>query len=216
MIAVEVQGEAVPQGSMSAIPFHRPCPKCKRDEGGNVTAACGRGRMCVGGRELGANVMHGNADEVKAWRREVGHAVERQLDHVARGRVPVDDVNLVAWARSRPCAAGGHVTLGARIAVERPKGHWTSKPGILSSEGERNPEPWHKPDIDKLERALLDALTGLVYTDDAQVTTLVVEKTWAAWGEQPGTVLWLAPGRHLVAVATLIEARRPRTTGSLF
>jgi len=33
-----------------------------------------------------------------------------------------------------------------------------------------------KPDLDKLERAVLDALTGICYQDDSQVTVLHAEK----------------------------------------
>ena len=36
-----------------------------------------------------------------------------------------------------------------------------------------------KPDIDKLARAILDALTGIVFEDDSQVTTLVC---WKGFG----------------------------------
>lgn len=36
-----------------------------------------------------------------------------------------------------------------------------------------------RPDIDKLARAALDAMTGVLYKDDAQVTTLVVSKRYA-------------------------------------
>lgn len=35
-----------------------------------------------------------------------------------------------------------------------------------------------RPDIDKLARALLDALTGVGYHDDAQVVELTVEKSY--------------------------------------
>lgn len=35
------------------------------------------------------------------------------------------------------------------------------------------------PDIDKLTRAALDALTGIAYADDAQVTLLLARKRWA-------------------------------------
>jgi len=38
--------------------------------------------------------------------------------------------------------------------------------------------PTVKPDIDKLTRALLDALTGVGYVDDAQVVKLLVEKVY--------------------------------------
>lgn len=42
----------------------------------------------------------------------------------------------------------------------------------------KRPLPTVKPDGDKLLRALLDALTGTVFEDDAQVTDLVVGKRY--------------------------------------
>lgn len=36
-----------------------------------------------------------------------------------------------------------------------------------------------RPDIDKLERALLDALTGIIYKDDSQVTEMHTLKVYA-------------------------------------
>jgi Holliday junction resolvase RusA-like endonuclease len=42
-----------------------------------------------------------------------------------------------------------------------------------------------KPDLDKLARNCQDALTGVVWTDDAQVTSLVVRKHYCAAGELP-------------------------------
>lgn len=38
--------------------------------------------------------------------------------------------------------------------------------------------PTVKPDLDKLTRALLDALIGVAYEDDAQVTQLRIEKLY--------------------------------------
>ena len=35
-----------------------------------------------------------------------------------------------------------------------------------------------RPDIDKLARAVLDALTGIVWVDDDQVVELVCRKRW--------------------------------------
>lgn len=40
-----------------------------------------------------------------------------------------------------------------------------------------------RPDIDKLARACLDALTNIIYVDDNQITTLVVIKEY---GDKPG------------------------------
>ena len=43
-----------------------------------------------------------------------------------------------------------------------------------------------RPDIDKLVRAVLDALTGIAYEDDSQVVKLDVSK---AYGLQPGVTV---------------------------
>src|SRR4030095_5676740 len=42
-----------------------------------------------------------------------------------------------------------------------------------------------RPDIDKLTRALLDPLKGIVWGDDSQVCYLTVNKVYA-WDKQPG------------------------------
>lgn len=41
---------------------------------------------------------------------------------------------------------------------------------------------WHskKPDLDKLVRAVQDALTGIIYKDDGQVCRLTANKNYAA------------------------------------
>ena len=53
------------------------------------------------------------------------------------------------------------------------------------------PPHTRKPDLDKLVRAILDALSGLIYTDDNQVTCVNSSKRTAAIGEQPGVfILW--------------------------
>ena len=55
--------------------------------------------------------------------------------------------------------------------------------------------PTVRPDLDKLARAMLDALkTGGAYGDDGQVTKLLVSKRYQHDGEQPGAyvALWEA------------------------
>ena len=42
-----------------------------------------------------------------------------------------------------------------------------------------------RPDIDKLGRAILDALSGVIFCDDSQVVDLTLSKRLAAIGEQP-------------------------------
>jgi Holliday junction resolvase RusA-like endonuclease len=58
-------------------------------------------------------------------------------------------------------------------------------------------QPDAKPDVDKLARALLDAITGVVIRDDAQVIDLQLRKLYD--DEQPGVfvnVLELPGGRR--------------------
>jgi len=38
--------------------------------------------------------------------------------------------------------------------------------------------PYPPPDIDKLERAILDSLTGILYTNDKQVTSVIKSKRY--------------------------------------
>lgn len=46
--------------------------------------------------------------------------------------------------------------------------------------------PDRKPDVDKLARACLDALTGVVFKDDSQVVKLDASKAYAVGDQQPG------------------------------
>lgn len=61
-------------------------------------------------------------------------------------------------------AAGG-VTLGLKFFLKRPKAH-SGKNGLRLSAPQTHTT---KPDIDKLLRCVMDALTGIAYLDDAQV-----------------------------------------------
>lgn len=47
----------------------------------------------------------------------------------------------------------------------------------------RRARPFVKPDLDKLVRAILDALTGAAFHDDAQVTSITARKEY---GPSPG------------------------------
>ena len=55
--------------------------------------------------------------------------------------------------------------------------------------GKETPPHISRPDLDKLVRGVLDPLTGVVWSDDAQVTRLVAEKRYAGDGEQPRAVI---------------------------
>lgn len=82
----------------------------------------------------------------------------------------------VGWAarevyKGPPYTGGVH--LGLWFYMPRPRSHYL-KSGALRDDA----PPAHvvKPDVDKLVRAVLDALTGVVYVDDNQVVSVEATK----------------------------------------
>ncbi len=51
-----------------------------------------------------------------------------------------------------------------------------------------------KPDIDKLARAVCDALTGIAYADDSQIVSLTVSKRYATDGAVSGCKIAITDG----------------------
>ena len=75
------------------------------------------------------------------------------------------------------------VTVSASFCFSRPKSHYRTgkKSGIL-----RDDAPYKKagkPDLDKLQRAIFDAMTGIVYKDDSQIWCVDADKTYS---DEPG------------------------------
>lgn len=75
---------------------------------------------------------------------------------------------------SRPLLEGP-VVVRARFTWPRPKSHRSSSGGLRPAAPFAKTTP---PDIDKASRALLDALTGVVFRDDAQVVRLDAGKSF--------------------------------------
>lgn len=105
---------------------------------------------------------------------------------------------LVAWEAAREFGKAdipkGPVYVTITFSVPRPKSHYDSKGNLK----------WNapifsitKPDVDKLERGILDALTGICWKDDAQVAMLHSWKKYTSFADgqsgRPGafiTVEW--------------------------
>lgn len=73
---------------------------------------------------------------------------------------------------------GGGVRVQAEFFFARPKGHFGSgrNAGKLKESAPSRPTSRSAGDIDKLVRAVLDALTGVAFKDDSQVTCLSASK----------------------------------------
>lgn len=97
-----------------------------------------------------------------------------------------------AIATEARSAMGERETIAGPVGVEvafywrRPQGHWHTP---LHGAGIRETAPtWHatKPDIDKLARAVLDAITAVAIRDDSQVVELIVHKRYETATEPIG------------------------------
>ena len=95
--------------------------------------------------------------KTRIWEHEIRHAVTQQ------------------WG---PVTTDEPLCVDLTFCLPRPKAHYNAK-------GEVKPRalalyPRSKPDLDKLTRTVLDALTALVYRDDSQVCRVVAMKEYAA------------------------------------
>lgn len=121
---------------------------------------------------------------------------------VFTGRVAMVDDNkqgLAAWrtpvtlrcrqAMSRRAPLDGPVRVDIVFYLKRPAGHYGTgrNAGILKPSAPLFPSV--KPDLDKLERATMDALTaGGAFTDDARVVALSSTKVYAD-AHDPGATI---------------------------
>jgi Holliday junction resolvase RusA-like endonuclease len=78
------------------------------------------------------------------------------------------------------------VSLRAVFVFGRPATHYRT--GRFAGEVKPGAPGWKKttPDLDKLVRALGDALSGVVIRDDRQIVDLAVTKIW---GQNPGVTV---------------------------
>lgn len=97
----------------------------------------------------------------------------------------------------------GPVYVGVTVFFSRPKGHFGTgkKAGILKASAPILPISHKLGDADKHARVVLDALTGVCFADDSQVTSLMVDKFYMEGDDQPGAhvrVRSMGTGKGLV------------------
>ena len=107
------------------------------------------------------SMVESSSERVKTWRADVREAATRGVE---------DGL----WLLER-----GPVAVTIDFYLARPKGHYGTgrNAAILKSSAAKYPAG--KPDLDKLERATLDALTLVLFADDSQVVQLATRKRWA-------------------------------------
>ncbi|MFA4972143.1 MAG: RusA family crossover junction endodeoxyribonuclease [bacterium] len=130
--------------------------------------------------KTGRVIILEDAKRNKPWRQSVKAAA---LDAIAKAS---------AW--SMP---DGSVKLTITFYMLRPKGHYGTgrNAGMLKQTAPRFPTT--KPDLTKLVRSTEDALTGIVWHDDAQIVTQVLFKRYADEDSPVGAEMWIetAPTR---------------------
>lgn len=104
-------------------------------------------------------------------------------------------LRLAAWEAIGPSSSSPPFVDQALLVVltfhlARPRGHFGTgrNAGQLRASAPRYPNAM-KLDGDKLARATLDALTGIVYDDDGRIVELLVRKRYATPGDEGATIL---------------------------
>lgn len=112
-------------------------------------------------RHLGNGVMVESSKRLPSWRHDVRQAAVAAFAEPLHGPV---DVEIVA-------------------IFDRPKGHHGTGRNADTLRKTAPRDHIIKPDVDKLCRAILDALTDIAWHDDAQVIDLRILKRYAINGE---------------------------------
>lgn len=134
-----------------------------------------------------AVVTDSKGTELKAFERDVRQVAEVEMNRLAL-----------------PCAQEQPFEILLVFYLARPNGDYLAS-------GELRPgarvEPWTKPDLSKLTRALEDALTGMVWDDDSRIVRTVTEKRYATRERDVG--MWIEVRVRPATMRELAEATQP-------
>ncbi len=92
-------------------------------------------------------------------------------------------VALKAAGLKAPATPNGPVSISLRAVHRRPSRPDADHPCRQTDERVRAPGGGGRPDLDNVIKAVLDALNGVLWRDDAQVVQIMAEGWFAARGE---------------------------------
>lgn len=135
-------------------------------------------------------------------------APQGSKSYLGKGRFKEQSPHVAAWrndVRNAASAAFGEAPIAGPVFTEivflfnRPNCHYTSNNPDRPLKA--NAPYWHTsaPDRDKLERATNDALTGVIWVDDSQVSATLSQKIYTTCPS--GAIIHvyrLAGGRELI------------------
>ena len=139
-------------------------------------------------RHVGNGVMIESSKKVKPWRQDVKYAALESNDD------------------GTGCPISGPVNIRVTFYLPRPKSHYGTGRNSGQIRTTAPSKPAGKPDIDKLLRSTLDALTEAgVFVDDAQITDVLMGKRFADT-RPPGAVIDVIAERRLDLTAGIEAA----------
>lgn len=98
--------------------------------------------------------------------------------------------------KHRGLRVSGAVAVDITFYLARPSGHYRTGRNAHLLRDAAPARPERKPDLDKLVRSTLDALTSAdVYRDDAAVVDLTARKRYADDGIAPGAIIAIHPAK---------------------
>jgi Holliday junction resolvase RusA-like endonuclease len=112
------------------------------------------------------NVVDMQSERLRTWRQDVAGAAKEAMVGTSPYAEPVD-VRLTFW-------------------LPRPQAHFGTGRNSDKLKPSAPLAPAKMPDLDKLCRAVLDAMTHIVWNDDAQVVGLTAAKLYADGDFSPG------------------------------
>ena len=119
-------------------------------------------------KHVGGGVMIESCKNVKPWRYLVSQAAVASGATLLRGPVRMSTVFLFRRPKS-------HFRTNGKLKPSAPR--WMSV----------------RPDASKLQRSTEDALSKLLYEDDARIVTLTASKRYCVDDERPGALITLIP-----------------------
>jgi Holliday junction resolvase RusA-like endonuclease len=132
-------------------------------------------------------------------------APKGSMTHLGHGRMKNDNPRTKPWqllcrlnATSAVAGLGvprgtfpalGPVAMTLTFTLPRPEYHWKPNGQELHADAPVFPVSKRSGDLDKLTRAIFDALSVVVYFDDSQVCRLIDWKFYASENQKPGVLI---------------------------
>lgn len=104
-------------------------------------------------------------------------------------------MDTIAWFAlkefGRPCLLEGAIFLNVVIYLPRPKGDFSKGKNAGKLKPSAPKDHIKHPDLDKLVRAIQDALTKIIWRDDSQITMLHALKYYENTLKPPGIEIYI-------------------------